>query len=315
MIIPRPNTIVPRRETFVPRRGTRRGRRAACGPRRPIVTAGTPRVREFHRPQHWEFALSFASGSLSFVRFAVVGNSPGQITEEILEKFAPNTVLLEADGVVPDDENWGWCGGRHVLDGEFSFEANVYNDCVHVGLRIDTHRPPGDVKRAYLMMEEQAAATPDGFISKAAKRDAKDAAMRKLDDEKREGRFRKSKMTPILWDVKNSTPVRPERRRRAGEALRDFRPHVRPLADPADQRQPRVATPRRHGQTPRLRGRPPQPLRRRPAGRGPARGIPVGGQGAAGEGLSRQRVPGVALVDDRNPRRPASTPAARAAST
>ena len=147
--------------------------------------------------------MSFASGSLSFVRFAVVGNSPGQITEEVLEKFAEHK-LLEADGVVPDDENWGWCGGRHVLDGEFSFDANVYNDCVHVGLRIDTHRPPGDVKRAYLMIEEQAA-SKDGFISKAAKRDAKDAAMRKLDDEKREGRFRKSKMTPILWDVKNST--------------------------------------------------------------------------------------------------------------
>ena len=147
--------------------------------------------------------MSFASGSLSFVRFAVVGNSPADVTEEVLEKFAEHQ-LLEADGVVPDDENWGWCGGRHVLDGEFSFEANVYNDCVHVGLRIDTHRPPGDVKRAYLMIEEQAA-SKDGFISKAAKRDAKDAAMRKLDDEKREGRFRKSKMTPILWDIKNST--------------------------------------------------------------------------------------------------------------
>ena len=143
--------------------------------------------------------MPFASGSISFARFAVVGNTPDIADEDLLQKFADNK-LLDADGVVPDDVTWGWCGGRHVLDGDFSFESNVVNDCLHVGLRVDTHRPPGDLKRAYTMIEEQAAAA-DGFLSKAQKSDARDAANRRLDDEKRDGRFRRSRMTPVLWDM------------------------------------------------------------------------------------------------------------------
>ena len=151
--------------------------------------------------------MAYASGSLSFTRYAVVGQGPSAPTEEVIEKLEEHK-LYEAEGLVPDDENWGWCGGRHVLDGEFSFEANVYNDCVHVGLRIDSNKPPGDLKQAYILIEEQAAST-NGFISKGAKKDAKDAAMRKLDDEKRNGRFRKSKMAPILWDIGKSTVYGP----------------------------------------------------------------------------------------------------------
>lgn len=137
----------------------------------------------------------------------VIGQGPAAVTDEVIEKLAEHRIQ-EADGVVPDDESWGWCGGRHVLDAEFSHEANVFNDCVHVGLRIDSHKPPADLRQAYILLEEQAAAS-DGFISKAQKRDARDAAMRKLDDEKRSGRFRRSKLAPILWDIGGSTVYGP----------------------------------------------------------------------------------------------------------
>lgn len=147
--------------------------------------------------------MAFSSGLMSFQRFAVIGQGPSAVSEEVLEKIAEHRIQ-EADGVVPDDESWGWCGGRHLLDGEFSWEANVFNDCIHLGLRIDTHKPPADLKQAYILLEEQASAS-NGFISKSQKRDAKDAAMRKLDDEKRSGRFRKSKLAPVLWDVGRST--------------------------------------------------------------------------------------------------------------
>ena len=147
--------------------------------------------------------MAYASGSLSFQRFAVVGDAPASVTEELLEKAADQRLLEpDDDGAGPvEDEAWGWCGGRHLLDGEFSHEANVYNDCLHLGLRVDTNKAPGDLKRAYLMIEQQASAG-EGFLSKADKRDAKDSVERKLDDEKRSGRFRKSRMTPVLWDVK-----------------------------------------------------------------------------------------------------------------
>lgn len=149
--------------------------------------------------------MAYASGSLSFQRFAVVGNGPSAVTEELLEKAADQR-LLEGDDSGPiEDESWGWCGGRHLLDGEFSWEANVYNDCLHLGLRVDSNKPPADLRRAYALLEQQAAAGDSGFITKGQKKDAKDAADRKLDDEKRAGRFRKSRMTPILWDVGKST--------------------------------------------------------------------------------------------------------------
>ena len=143
--------------------------------------------------------MPFANGSLSFQRFAVVGKGPKGVEEELLEKAREHR-LLEAEGPV-EDETWGWCGGRHLLDGSFDYESNVFNDCLHLGLRIDTNKPPGDLKRAYRAMEEQAAQGDRQFLSKSDKRDAKDAADRRIEEEQREGRFKKSKMTPILWDV------------------------------------------------------------------------------------------------------------------
>ena len=153
--------------------------------------------------------MPFASGSVSFQRFAVVGDGPSSVTEELLEK-ARDHAVEEHDGVGPvEDEAWGWCGGRHLLDSTFSFENNVYNDALHLGLRVETNKPPGDLRRAYAAVEEQANVGPSGFASKAAKKDARDAADRRLDELKKEGRFRKSRMTPVLWDVGRSTVYGP----------------------------------------------------------------------------------------------------------
>ena len=146
--------------------------------------------------------MPFASGAMSFQRFVVVGNGPSAPDEALLEKLEQNQ-LAETE-ISQDEENYGWCGGAHLFDDLFSFEHNVFNDAVHFGLRLDTNKPPGDLKKAYIELEQQAAAG-GGFLSKAAKKDATDAAMRKLDDERKDGRFRKSKFTPLLWDVKKST--------------------------------------------------------------------------------------------------------------
>jgi hypothetical protein len=107
---------------------------------------------------------------------------------------------------VPEDEEWGWCGGRHVLDGKFSFEHNVFNDCLHFALRIDTNRFPSSLKKAYEAIEEEAtaAANPSGFISKNQKKDVKDAVRRKVEEELKSGKFRRSKLVQVLWDVPNN---------------------------------------------------------------------------------------------------------------
>lgn len=146
--------------------------------------------------------MGFDSGSMSFVRYAVIGNTPKLPDEALLEKFSAHA-LRPSDIGVPEDVEWGWVGPRHIFDGRFDFEHCVFNDCVAIGLRVDTNKVPGEVKAAYTTMEEEAFAAnnPSGFISKSQKREVKDIVGRKLDDELRSGKFRRSKLIPLLWDV------------------------------------------------------------------------------------------------------------------
>ncbi len=150
--------------------------------------------------------MPFASGSLTFRRFAVMGESPNAIDQDLLDKLA-EFAIRERDLGVPDEEEYGWIGGRHVLDGNFSFEHNVYADALHFALRIDTNKVPGELKKAYTIMEEDAVAStnPSGFISKNQKRDVKETIRQKLDEDLRSGRFRRSKLIPILWDLPSQT--------------------------------------------------------------------------------------------------------------
>ncbi|HYO08059.1 MAG TPA: hypothetical protein VER17_03740 [Tepidisphaeraceae bacterium] len=143
---------------------------------------------------------------MSFRRFAVMGEQPEAIDQDMLDKLA-QFALRPGEIGAPEEVEYGWSGGRHVLDGQFSFENNVYADTLSFALRIDTNKVPGDLKRAYAMMEEDAVAAtnPSGFISKNQKRDVKDSVRKRIDDELRDGRFRRSKMLPILWDLPTAT--------------------------------------------------------------------------------------------------------------
>lgn len=150
--------------------------------------------------------MGFGSGSISFRRFAVVGDAPGTPGQELLDRLAAQALKVGEFGAAEEAE-YGWGGGRHVLDGQFGFEHNVFADALHFALRIDTNRVPGDLKKAYQFMEEQAAAAenPSGFISKNQKRDVKDVVRRKLDEDLRSGRFRRTKLLQVLWDLPSQT--------------------------------------------------------------------------------------------------------------
>src|SRR5690554_1225744 len=137
--------------------------------------------------------MGFASGSISYRRLAVIGQHSTRVEQPMLERLQTHA-LREQDLGVPQEVDYGWSGGRHILDANFSFEHNVFADCLVFGLRIDTNKVPGDLKKAYQMLEEEAVArnNPSGFISKSQKQDVKDSVRRKLDDDLRSGRFRKS---------------------------------------------------------------------------------------------------------------------------
>ena len=150
--------------------------------------------------------MGFASGSLSFRRFAVVGKSPAVPDQDLLDKLVAQA-LRPGEFGVPEEVEYGWSGGRHVLDANFGFEHNVFADALHFAMRVDTNKVPGDLKKAYQMMEEEAVAAtnPSGFISKEQKKSVKESTRRKLEEDLRSGRFRRSKLLPVLWDLPNAT--------------------------------------------------------------------------------------------------------------
>jgi hypothetical protein len=146
--------------------------------------------------------MGFASGAVSFRRFSVVGKAPVAPEESLLASLAGNALRPGEPGV-PEEIEYGWLGGRHVLDAQFSFERNVFADAIWFAMRVDTNKVPSELKRAWQIMEEEAAAAgnPSGFISKNQKRQVRETIRRKIDDELRSGKFRRSKLVPVLWDL------------------------------------------------------------------------------------------------------------------
>jgi hypothetical protein len=145
--------------------------------------------------------MAFKSGSVSFRRFKVVGQVPAQPDELTLNRLADHAIRTTENST--EEVEYGWNGGRHVLDTEFTFENNVFNEALLFGLQIDTNKVPGELKRAYKAMEEEAAAkqNPSGFLSKAQKKQCKEIVEQKVEDELRSGKHRRSKVVQILWDM------------------------------------------------------------------------------------------------------------------
>src|SRR5438045_3876446 len=79
--------------------------------------------------------MGFASGTFSFRRFAVVGQSPKRIDQPLLDALEKHA-LREGEAGSGEEMEYGWSGGRHVLDAGFSFEHNVFADALHFALRI-----------------------------------------------------------------------------------------------------------------------------------------------------------------------------------
>ena len=150
--------------------------------------------------------MSFHSGRVSFCRFAVIGDAPLSVDETALGTLKDHAFSASEIGS-PDQVEAGFITGAHLYDTQFSYETNAYGNppgsLLLFALRLDTHQVPGEVKQAYRAIEEQAASAenPSGFASRAQKRDAMDAVERKLHDEIAEGKYRKSKSIPVLWDL------------------------------------------------------------------------------------------------------------------
>jgi hypothetical protein len=146
--------------------------------------------------------MGFFTGRATFLRFRVLGANPRTFTDEHLDRLREHEAgrqrIAAADGV-----EVGWAAGDHVLDTDFTLEKNIVNGTLHFELRVDVDKLPNDLFRAYTAVELKALAkaNPSGMPSARQKREAKEAARERLEHEAKDGRFRKRKCIPVLWDA------------------------------------------------------------------------------------------------------------------
>jgi hypothetical protein len=149
--------------------------------------------------------MPFLRGSLGFERFAVTGFEADQFAEEhieILSKFAAGQ--FETDST--ENVQVGFLGGDHLFDQEFDLDKNVINNALHCSVRIDTNVIPAAIRAAWLQIElaGRAKDSETGFVSKAGRKEAKEAVEQRCEVEAASGKYRKMQTVPFLWDIEYS---------------------------------------------------------------------------------------------------------------
>jgi len=145
--------------------------------------------------------MAFLNGRASFLRFRVDGPAPRLFGEEHLERLAEfqagRNRLASADGI-----EVGWTAGEHVLDVDFQLAKNIVNDLLTFELRVDVEKLPTDLLKAYYSVElkAMAASNHSGLPSARQKREAKENARDRLEQEGKDGRFKRRKCIPVVWD-------------------------------------------------------------------------------------------------------------------
>ena len=146
--------------------------------------------------------MGFLNGRVSFARFRVSGDSPLPFGEEILGLVEQHAIGRHVASDPVDGITFGWSGGGHVLDVDFDLAKNVINDALHLAIRIDTDKIPSSLLKAYTQIEVDARAkmNPSGFATKAQRQEAKEAAIARAESEATDGRFKRLRHYPLLWD-------------------------------------------------------------------------------------------------------------------
>ena len=185
--------------------------------------------------------MPFRSGSITYRRFSVVGAAPDMLDPKLFASLREHA-LGELEPIKPGEIHVGWTAGRHLFDRSFDYERIGFGSGLLLGFRADAVRVPPEIKNAYIAMAEDArmetagpksgfvsgaqragakaaakadakaaantASINDGggaFLARSAKKDARDDAMRRIEEEIAEGRYRRPKHTPVWWDFSKST--------------------------------------------------------------------------------------------------------------
>jgi hypothetical protein len=157
--------------------------------------------------------MPFRSGAVTYRRFAVSGERPDMLNSKLFESLR-ESALGELEPIKPGETHVGFTAGRHLFDRSFDYERVGFGSGLLLGYRVDSVRVPPEIKKAYIAMAEDARLQPskDGlgsFLPRSAKKEAREDAMRRIEEEIADGRYRRPKHTPIWWDFSKSTLYAP----------------------------------------------------------------------------------------------------------
>lgn len=149
--------------------------------------------------------MPFLRGSLGFERFAVEGfdaEAFGDEHIEILTKHAAGQFETSSE----ENAQVGFLGGDHLFDQDFDLGKNLINNALHCSVRIDTNVIPPAIRAAWLQIELAGFAkdSDTGFVTKAQRKEAKEAVEQRCEVEAATGKYRKMQTFPFLWDIDQS---------------------------------------------------------------------------------------------------------------
>lgn len=148
--------------------------------------------------------MPFLRGSLGFQRFSVTGFQADRFGDEhieILSKHAAGRFQTSSE----ENVSVGFLGGEHLFDQDFDQSKNLINNAVHFSARFDTNQIPAAYRAAWMQMELAGIAkdSDDGVITKAQRKEAKEAVEQRCEAEAATGKYRKMQSFPMLWDYEH----------------------------------------------------------------------------------------------------------------
>lgn len=143
--------------------------------------------------------MSFLTGSTSFLQFSVRGDIVPVFSGEFLDALSGRR-LGAADVTSADGRAFGWGAGDHAKDANFATRNIVDDNALLFDFVVETNKLPADRFREYYGVALKSAESA-GVPARRRKREAKAEAIAQLEEEAKDGRFKRWSQIPIFWDA------------------------------------------------------------------------------------------------------------------
>jgi hypothetical protein len=144
--------------------------------------------------------MPFLTGAVTAQRFRVPSRDPW--TKDDLTRLADYDFRKKLSPDGQSDTTYGWCAS-HMLDADFQLDKQLRGDFLCWGFRVSRTRIPP----ALLKAETAVALTglmAEAGVTKAnakLKREAKEAALDRLTELAKDGRYTTHSVIPVAWDL------------------------------------------------------------------------------------------------------------------